>query len=179
MSDPTLLFTTDTPFLVSLLGTQRLGLGLYNKPWKFRHCDIFSDGRLVFRTKDSKPSSGKRYIIKTLSVKKKVEVRTLNIDHDAVESNNPEAKPEIGLLVKCTKVHGLETYFRCILSEEHLEPFLNVLKTFNPDQTLHLKAVMQSPNRKSSKPISSITSPLSRYVNVGAKKGIMSSPSFH
>lgn len=136
------LFTTEIPFLVSLLGTQSFGLGLYQKPWTLRHLDIYSDGQCVIRHKDSIAPHVR--VIKVLNVNQ-VDIRTIALDHEAIEMNGPDIRKEIGFHIKCKKENGADTYFRCILNDEQISPFLSALQEVNPSQQISLKNIMTAP----------------------------------
>eukprot|EP00981_Chlorochromonas_danica_P008648 scaffold2263_cov187-Ochromonas_danica.AAC.14 len=49
------------------------------------------------------------------------------ITHEQSDSSNE--KVEFGLVVKCQTLDRVESYFRCILPEEELKPFLDALKS--------------------------------------------------
>lgn len=113
--------------MFSALRDRKWRFSLVWKAWIVRCVRISSDGTLsYYRPSDAKmdPTNEKcprhkKFLLDTIEVSL--------ITHEQSDSSNE--KVEFGLVVKCQTLDRVESYFRCILPEEELKPFLDALKS--------------------------------------------------
>ncbi|KAJ1401816.1 hypothetical protein B484DRAFT_483811 [Ochromonadaceae sp. CCMP2298] len=109
------VFETSAPVLFSPL-EKKLGISLQWKPWKIRFLILRGDGTLEYR-KEQGENAG-------LLDLRRVEITEMT--NNTREEGQGEA--EQGLVVRCRKMDGFETHFRCILAEAELSQFKDAVR---------------------------------------------------
>ena len=117
-SNTEIIFETCDPVMFSPL-ERKLGLSVQWKGWKARSLSIGANGTLMYRKTDKEsPISG---------ILKLTTVSMTEMSNSA--SQYSESEREIGVVVVCQDMHGYDTSFRVIFTENELEDFKDAIKS--------------------------------------------------
>jgi hypothetical protein len=154
--------------MVSVLKDHKLGLALVWSSWSTRTISLYSNGYFKYSDKRHRKVMTQRHFFQ---LRGGLEVKLMgNIGGGGEEDEDEYVN---GVVVKCKTYDGIETYFRCILSQTQLQQFLQVLQEITGDESLsklRLESLQQDVKRKAQQKPTTLIKQSLRNMGIGKSR---------